>query len=264
MQKILLVAIITGILYHLITVTSSCATEPQKAEILPKTLNNSFDFLCDSECNGSLIFERQNSSTDQYNMIREQPYNMYIATFNISQYSDGGKHRCRCNYTSEYCYLNVQVVPTKVKMNFTQGTLNEWYVGMCSAEGNPRPRIHAKLISNGCNYTMTKHNISDFTSQVRFTIQRVTEQCQNATISCEVHQMQETTQLNVVRSDHVENGPASNNPCNNHTGDNTTMDERPLPAPPSDDGGRGTSTTHNGSSQTMILLTGIMAAVYLL
>ena len=263
MQKIFLATIITVILYHQIAVTSGCATERRKAETLPKTLNNSFDFLCDSKCNGNLIFECHNSSTNQYNMIREQPYNMYIATFNISQYSDGGKHRCRCNDTSEYCYLNVQVIPTKVKMTFTQATLNKRYVGMCSAEGNPKPRIHAKLISNGCNYTMTKLNVSDFTSQVRFTIRRVTEQCQNATINCTVYQMQETTQLN-VRSDHEENGPASNNPCNNHTRDNTTMDESPLPAPPNDDGGRGTSTTHNGSSQTMILLTGIMAAVYLL
>jgi len=238
--------IITGILYHQIAITTSCATEPKKAEILVKALNNSFDFLCSSTCNGSYIFEHRNSSTGQYNVIREQPYDMYIATFNINQYSDGGMHRCRCNYTTIHCYLSVQVPPTMVKMNFAYATLNERYLGTCSAEGNPRPIIYANFNSSSCNCTITHHNISDFTGQVLFNISRVTEQCQNVTISCAVHQIKETTQLNVT---------------SNHTSVNSTKDESPSHVPPTDDGGRGTSTTHNGSSMMMIL-TGIMTAIY--
>jgi len=251
MQMIFCVIVTAGILYHLITVTTSCATEPKKAETLLKTLNSSFDFLCSSHCYGSFIFERQNSSTGQYNVIKEQ--SMYLATFNISQYSDGGIYRCRCNYTSEYCYLNVQVVPTMVKMNFTQATLNEGYLGVCSAEGNPRPMIHANFNSvSSCNYTMTQLNISDFTSLVKFCIRNVTEQCQNTTISCGVHQIRETVQLNVSRSNQE---AASNNPSN-HTSVNSTKNDPPLPTPPTQGGDTSIS------SSLMVVLTGLMTAIY--
>ena len=112
---------------------------------------------------------------------------------------------------------------------------------------NPRPQINISVNSSSCNFTITKRDIGNFIRQARLHIESVTEQCQNATITCNTSHVQATRQLKVVRNHYIQPN-------------NTLMSSAPttlstLTSSP----GRGASTAYNDS----LILAGILATVYI-
>ena len=104
------------------------------------------------------------------------------------------------------------MIPTTIEVNFPPVTLNDNYVGTCTASGNPVPLVHVTLNTEECPYTTSYTNTSQYTGQLVITIPQVTSQCGDVVVYCSAGEVVEMITLNVTESESAAVKPALGRP----------------------------------------------------